>query len=127
MSLAEPIADAEQRPRAVARAVAWVALVVLPVAGLAVLLAAPATDVHWEHHPAHFWLVLSSSLTSATHATARATARGRCSASAIGSARDTGAESRPAGAAVPAWRPYPDVAPAAPPGAAAAVRAASAA
>ena len=65
VSLAEPIADAEQRPRAVARAIAWVALVVLPIAGLAVLLAAPTTDVHWEHHPAHFWLVLSSALTSA--------------------------------------------------------------
>ena len=37
----------------------------LPLAGLVVLLAAPATDVHWEHHPAHFWLVLSSALTSA--------------------------------------------------------------
>jgi adenylate cyclase len=65
VSLAEPIADAEQRPGAVARAIAWVALVVLPIAGLAVLLAAPTTDVHWEHHPAHFWLVLSSALTSA--------------------------------------------------------------
>jgi adenylate cyclase len=40
--------------------VAWLALVVLPMAGLVMLLAAPATDVHWEHHPAHFWLVLSS-------------------------------------------------------------------
>src|SRR5690349_24005693 len=35
------------------------------MAGLIVLLAAPGTDVHWEHHPAHFWLVLSSALTSA--------------------------------------------------------------
>jgi adenylate cyclase len=25
----------------------------------------PSTDVQWEHHPAHFWLVLSSALTSA--------------------------------------------------------------
>ena len=65
MSLAEPIADAEHRPRDLARAAAWVALVVLPMAGLAVLLAAPTTDVHWEHHPAHFWLVLSTALTSA--------------------------------------------------------------
>jgi adenylate cyclase len=65
VSLAEPIADAEGRPRDAARAIAWAALVVLPMAGLVVLLAAPATDVHWEHHPAHFWLVLSSALTSA--------------------------------------------------------------
>jgi adenylate cyclase len=65
VSLAEPIADDDARPRDAARALAWTALVVLPLAGLGVLLAAPATDVHWEHHPAHFWLVLSSALTSA--------------------------------------------------------------
>ena len=38
-----------------------------------------------------------------------------CSASAIGSARDTGAESRRAGATAPPCRPYPDVARAAEP------------
>jgi adenylate cyclase len=65
VSLAEPMAEAERRPRDAARAFAWAALIVLPMAGLVVLLAAPATDVHWEHHPAHFWLVLSSALTSA--------------------------------------------------------------
>ena len=31
----------------------------LPLAGLALLLAVPDLDVHWEHHPSHFWLVLS--------------------------------------------------------------------
>jgi class 3 adenylate cyclase len=31
---------------------------VLPVAGLALLLARPELDVQWEHHPSHFWLVL---------------------------------------------------------------------
>jgi adenylate cyclase len=36
------------------------AVLALPVAGLALLLAAPALDVHWEHHPSHFWLVLSA-------------------------------------------------------------------
>lgn len=30
----------------------------LPLVGLAVLLAAPETDVHWQHQPSHFWLVL---------------------------------------------------------------------
>jgi adenylate cyclase len=65
VSLAEPIADDDTQPRDAARALAWAALVILPLAGLAILLAAPATDVHWEHHPAHFWLVLSSALTSA--------------------------------------------------------------
>jgi class 3 adenylate cyclase len=34
------------------------ALLALPLAALAVLLAEPDADVHWEHQPAHFWLVL---------------------------------------------------------------------
>jgi class 3 adenylate cyclase len=42
----------------------WLLLLVLPVAGLVLLLAAPETDVHWEHHPAHFWLVLGAALVS---------------------------------------------------------------
>jgi adenylate cyclase len=36
----------------------WLALVVLPVAGLVLLLGKPSLDVRWEHHPAHFWLVV---------------------------------------------------------------------
>jgi adenylate cyclase len=35
-----------------------IAALALPLVGLAVLLAAPDADFHWEHHPAHFWLVL---------------------------------------------------------------------
>jgi adenylate cyclase len=31
---------------------------VLPLAGLVLLLARPELDLHWEHHPSHFWLVL---------------------------------------------------------------------
>jgi adenylate cyclase len=42
----------------------WVLLIALPLGGLALLLASPDADVHWEHHPAHFWLVLSVSLVS---------------------------------------------------------------
>ena len=34
------------------------ALLAAPMAGLAVLLARPSTDVHWQHEPSHFWLVL---------------------------------------------------------------------
>jgi adenylate cyclase len=34
----------------------------LPVVGVAVLLAAPSTDVRWEHQPSHFWLVLASAM-----------------------------------------------------------------
>jgi adenylate cyclase len=33
-------------------------LLALPLAALAVLLAAPDADVHWQHQPSHFWLVL---------------------------------------------------------------------
>jgi adenylate cyclase len=36
----------------------WATLLVLPVAGLALLLLRPELDVQWEHHPSHFWLVL---------------------------------------------------------------------
>jgi adenylate cyclase len=35
----------------------WLAFA-LPLAGLALLLARPELDLHWEHHPSHFWLVL---------------------------------------------------------------------
>ncbi|HEX9550864.1 MAG TPA: adenylate/guanylate cyclase domain-containing protein [Candidatus Limnocylindrales bacterium] len=36
----------------------WAAILVLPVAGLGLLLARPELDLQWEHHPSHFWLVL---------------------------------------------------------------------
>jgi adenylate cyclase len=39
---------------------AWFVILaaVLPLAGLLLLLARPELDLHWEHHPSHFWLVL---------------------------------------------------------------------
>jgi adenylate cyclase len=44
---------------------AFVALLLaLPLAGLALVLGYPRLDVHWEHHPAHFWLVLATSVVS---------------------------------------------------------------
>lgn len=46
---------------------AWIALALAlatPVAGLAVLLAAPSADVHWDHQPSHFWLVLGAAATA---------------------------------------------------------------
>jgi adenylate cyclase len=50
----------------------------VPLAGLALVLAAPSADVHWEHHPAHFWLVLASAVLSAVLAVSMgATARRR--------------------------------------------------
>ena len=33
-------------------------VLLIPLAGLVLLLNAPPLNVHWEHHPAHFWLVL---------------------------------------------------------------------
>jgi class 3 adenylate cyclase len=36
----------------------------LPMAGLVLLLAQPRTDLHWEHHPSHFWLVLGAAAVS---------------------------------------------------------------
>ncbi len=40
----------------------WAILVALPLLGLCLLLWQPALDVQWEHHPAHFWLVLGAGL-----------------------------------------------------------------
>ena len=36
----------------------------LPVAGLGLLVARPELDILWEHHPSHFWLVLGASAVS---------------------------------------------------------------
>lgn len=37
----------------------------LPLIGLILLLAEPDADVHWEHHPSHFWLVLLTAAVAA--------------------------------------------------------------
>jgi class 3 adenylate cyclase len=45
---------------------AWVLVAVLaPLAGLFALLAVPNADLTWEHHPAHFWLVLGTAAIAA--------------------------------------------------------------
>jgi adenylate cyclase len=38
------------------------AILALPLVGLLLVLGYPRLDVHWEHHPAHFWLVLAVAL-----------------------------------------------------------------
>ncbi|HEY5783881.1 MAG TPA: hypothetical protein VIT65_03810, partial [Microlunatus sp.] len=43
---------------------AWPAGLVLPIVGLALLLARPELDLRWEHHPSHFWLVLVTAVAS---------------------------------------------------------------
>jgi adenylate cyclase len=47
------------------RELIWIAALALPLIGLLVLLAAPSADGIWEHHPSHFWLVLTAAVTSA--------------------------------------------------------------
>jgi class 3 adenylate cyclase len=44
----------------------WGLALALPLAGLVLVLAAPGADVIWEHHPSHFWLVLSTAAVSTT-------------------------------------------------------------
>lgn len=46
------------------RVAAWGLLLALPLAGLVLLLVVPELDVQWEHHPAHFWLVLATAALS---------------------------------------------------------------
>ncbi|MEU8221790.1 adenylate/guanylate cyclase domain-containing protein [Kribbella sp. NPDC048915] len=40
-------------------------VLLIPLAGLLLLLNRPRLNVHWEHHPAHFWLVLLTAALSA--------------------------------------------------------------
>ena len=52
-----------------------------PIAGFVALLLLPTADVHWEHHPAHFWLVLgTASLAAALGWAIGVTARRRADA-----------------------------------------------
>jgi class 3 adenylate cyclase len=43
-------------------ALTWVGAVSLPAAGLWLLVSRPMLDAHYEHHPEHFWLVLSAAM-----------------------------------------------------------------
>ena len=52
-------------------------ILAVPLLGLLLLLAQPALDLRWEHHPAHFWLVLITALLSAVLAYATGDAAGR--------------------------------------------------
>jgi class 3 adenylate cyclase len=45
--------------------IATAAVLLVPLAGLALLIREPRFDVHWEHHPSHFWLVLATATLSA--------------------------------------------------------------
>ncbi len=52
-------------------------VLLLPSAGLALLIRRPQLDVHWENHPAHFWLVLVTAAMSAVLAYATSVAAAR--------------------------------------------------
>jgi adenylate cyclase len=58
-SLLAPEADGGVRMRL------WAGALLVPLLGLVLLVAAPGADVQWEHHPAHFWLVVAAAFTSA--------------------------------------------------------------
>ena len=47
------------------RAVMVALALLVPMAGLALLLGQPDLDLSWEHHPSHFWLVLATAAVSA--------------------------------------------------------------
>ena len=53
------------------------AILAVPLLGLILLLQRPSLDVRWEHHPAHFWLVLVTAVLSAILAYATGEAAGR--------------------------------------------------
>ncbi len=55
----------------------WVAVLALPLAGLALLVAQPQIDLTWEHHPSHFWLVLATAAVSVALAYVTNVAAGR--------------------------------------------------
>ena len=61
------------------RGISWAGalLLVLPLAGLALLLARPELDVQWEHHPSHFWLVLVTAVVNVALAYVTNVAAGR--------------------------------------------------
>jgi class 3 adenylate cyclase len=59
------------------RGAALAAVLTLPLLGLALLIAEPGLDARWEHHPAHFWLVLAAGALNAGLAYATGTAARR--------------------------------------------------
>jgi adenylate cyclase len=71
------MADVTESTRGTTRIGLTAAVLAVPLLGLALLLWRPNLDIRWEHHPAHFWLVLSTSVISAilAYATGEAAVR----------------------------------------------------
>lgn len=63
--------------RGSSRIVVTAAVLAVPLLGLLLLLRLPTLDLRWEHHPAHFWLVLITAVLSAVLAYATGDAAGR--------------------------------------------------
>jgi adenylate cyclase len=63
--MAEPGTPAQSPLRAASTLALPLVGLALPLLGLALLLARPELDVRWEHHPAHFWLVLTTAALAA--------------------------------------------------------------
>ncbi len=59
------MAERANRGYAAARNVGGAVALLLPLLGLGLVIARPDLDLLWEHHPAHFWLVLVSAAVSA--------------------------------------------------------------
>jgi class 3 adenylate cyclase len=66
-----------QSTRAGTRIALTAIVLALPLLGLFLLLRQPQLDIRWEHHPAHFWLVLITAFLSAVLAYATGEAAGR--------------------------------------------------
>jgi len=66
-----------QSTRSGPRVALTAAILAVPLLGLFLLLWRPELDRRWEHHPAHFWLVLITAVLSAVLAYATGEAAGR--------------------------------------------------
>jgi adenylate cyclase len=66
-----------QSTRSGPRVALTAAILAVPLLGLFLLLWRPELDLRWEHHPAHFWLVLITAVLSAVLAYATGEAAGR--------------------------------------------------
>jgi class 3 adenylate cyclase len=55
----------------------WALALALPLAGFGLLMIRPELDVHWEHHPSHFWLVLVTAVVNVVLAYVTNVAAGR--------------------------------------------------
>ena len=70
-------ADVTEPVRGGTRIAVTAGILAVPLVGLLLVLRQPSLDLRWEHHPAHFWLVLITAMLSAVLAYATGDAAGR--------------------------------------------------